>query len=104
MMPGEGVVAVMDTVNSTQMFGGLIYPRGAGWEGQMHDTYGTSALEDIRLSESIISFTKRYNGHRDVIEYSFKREGDVWSGCFTGEVVGEGPAVCIFTPVPGEML
>lgn len=106
MKPIEGAVAVIRRGMARSMFSGLIWQDDFLDEltGEMSDPFGSSALEDVTLTDSEFTFVKKYERRTDSIFYRFHPEGDFWVGKYTGERVGRGNANCILTPVSMQML
>lgn len=103
--PIEGAVAVFNEVTVRDMFAGVFgtnEPSDA-WSGQLADAFGMSTLSDVELTDTTLSFDKRYDGRDDTIHYEFHLDGNLWVGMYSGDYVGEGQANCIVTPIPERM-
>jgi hypothetical protein len=67
--------------------------------GEMNDSDGPSMIGKIFLNDDHFEFSQVYEDNDQEIRYSFRREGDVWSGEFSGGKHGSGYAKCILNPV-----
>lgn len=63
--------------------------------GTMNDCWGESTLTQFLLTETKLSFTKRYN-HRPEIFYDFvkSKEEGIWIGEWSGLDCGKGTSKC----------
>ena len=97
---GEGVVAMVHRGMCRDMFAGVIYADPElldDLSGTMQDAVGTSRLTNIFFDGKNLDYTKRYDGRRDDIEYTYRLEDGLWIGSFIGEHVGQGEATCMLT-------
>ena len=107
--PIEGTVAVVNQALVRDMFAGLIWkdePWGT-WTnglGSLDDAFGVSRLTCVEVTDSEFRFDKQYEDRSYNIHYEFHRDGDLWVGTYISEVVGEGAANCVLTPLPERML
>ncbi len=68
--------------------------------GRMNDHYGNSILTDIKITDSELSFTKKYDHREDLIYYKFRKQEDgTWKGAYKGKATGHGKSRCILTSV-----
>ena len=73
--------------------------------GMMADQYGESSITDFVMTETKMSYTKKYMQRRDMIYYEFtEKRGDVWYGKWHGSDVGEGTTKCIVNEVAETFL
>ena len=103
----DGAVAVVNRSMVRDMFAGLIGQEDDFSDkltGSLMDRFGPSDLTNIQLDGDKLSFDKTYQRRDDRIRYRFYRDGDLWIGRYSGELVGEGSANCILTEMPGRML
>lgn len=105
-VPVEGNIAVVKSGLIRATFAGVIYPDQnsalISFVGEMCDSVGISILTDVTVSETRVSYTKRYKNRREIgeIVYEFvHKEGPIFVGTYGGENVGNGIARCILTPV-----
>lgn len=89
------------------MFAGTIFPDPNSEGillGEMEDYFGLSTLV-VTLSETKLSFTKKYDARPEVLKYSFRRQGNLWVGNYERDegMNTKGEAWCILTPVPEKL-
>lgn len=102
-MPGEGVVAVVRRGIESHMFAGALWQEDnplQRWIGRTQDKFGVADLFGVNVGKSTLKFAKKYVERDDVIQYTFRRQGQLWIGEWSGDAVGEGTAQCILTEVP----
>ena len=64
-------------------------------EGKLSDVYGKSIIKGIlNLPEGKMEFVKKYKIREDIINYYFKKEGNLWMGEYAGEIASIGEAMC----------
>ncbi|HOW60245.1 MAG TPA: hypothetical protein P5548_03170 [Candidatus Moranbacteria bacterium] len=86
------------------MFAGMFFPGPKGnLIGGMSDHYGESTLDKVVLSKDKLSFTKKYEHRDDLIDYSFKRKGNLWVGKYSGIKTGDGSSNCMITKAPESL-
>ena len=69
------------------------------FSGNLMDYYGPSKIAgSLNLESGVMTFDKRYQGRGDVIDYSFKKEGDIWIGEFNYDGSFGGRASCELYP------
>lgn len=105
--PIDGLIATINEDLFQFMYAGLIWTdeRHAlgGLKGEMQDHFGRSRLSEIRVSDTVVSFTKKYERRDDEILYTFKiKDGNSWIGEYNGDAVGSGTSRCIITEVPNS--
>ena len=111
--PLIGVRATITSQLQFTMFHGLVgkEPMEENFSGMMNDRYGDAALTDFVLTDTEMSFTKKYLKRNDPIRYEFKEKKDgIWYGTWSGPAVGAGTAKCIvnetnelfFAPINAE--
>jgi len=61
--------------------------------GLLTDCFGNSVMEGA-MDDSLLVFGKRYVNRIDVINYTFRREGDLWVGEYVGDGVGSDESEC----------
>jgi hypothetical protein len=73
--------------------------------GNMTDPAGESELSDIKLTETELSFTKKYVHREDFIEYTFRKQPDgTWKGTYSGSACGTGQSHCVLAQVGDDFL
>jgi|GEM_PF-1695683 len=101
----EGAIPVIQQAMVRSHFAGAIWedPESGKLEGNLTDHYGDSTLFDIEISETELSFVKRYvqrpQSDFHAIHYKFEKHGTDWVGGYNGEATGDGMARCIITEV-----
>ncbi|MEM4271651.1 MAG: hypothetical protein QXD13_00995 [Candidatus Pacearchaeota archaeon] len=64
-------------------------------DGYLNDRWGQSKIEGILKNQlGDLTFRKMYIHRADIIFYSFKKEGNLWIGCYNGPETGVGEAQC----------
>ena len=90
------------------LFSGVIGPDNCGegiLVGRLVDPLGESIVDDVHLTETALTFNKKYDGRPDVVRYAFTKQADgTWVGTYDGEETGNGFARCILVPVSEEFL
>lgn len=71
--------------------------------GEMSDHFGKSKLFEIIVTDKVATFIKKYDCRNDLIKYCFKRDGNIWTGEYSGKATGKGGAKCIITEVPKDL-
>lgn len=106
----SGAIAVLRTQLCSSMFMGGFGPNSDDDPdellGSTTDRAGEAELTHIRLSDTSLSFLKRYVHRSDVIMYDYKKQPDgTWEGTYVGaKQVGMGRSRCILTPVSDDFL
>lgn len=99
----SGAIAVTREMTMRSMFAGVIATEHEGSDklvGRMNDHYGDSELMGVRIGDSKLSFTKKYDHRSDRIYYQFEKGADgTWAGTFVGNATGSGQARCVLTIV-----
>lgn len=94
--------------NGRFMFAGMIFPNPddeAELIGTMIDHYGESKIFKVNITDTEIYFIKKYDNRDDLVEYYFKRNGNIWVGWYSAvSKKGKGAAKCIFTEAPDSLL
>ena len=49
------------------------------YDGQLIDCYGPSNIAG-RMAENTLEFVKKYNGRKNLINYKFSKNNDIWIG------------------------
>ena len=86
------------------VYAGVIWtePSG-GLRGLVQDAFGEAELSHITISDTEISFTKKYFKRDYYIEYFFRiRNGNTWVGDYKGVATGNGISRCILTEIEDE--
>lgn len=72
-------------------------------DGFLTDIFGRSEVTDLTISETHLSFSKRYIEREHAIAYTFTKTSDgTWIGNWKSNIVGKGEARCITTPIPDD--
>ena len=99
--PETGAAAVRHRSLGQYMFAGAFWQEGLGLVGFIQDAFGSAAVSNISIAESVIAFRKIYGGRSDAINYRFaKRDGASWVGEYSGILTGNGITRCLLTEVP----
>ena len=106
----SGAIPVLRTALCSCMFMGGFGPSSDkdsdDLVGNTTDRAGEAELTHVKLSETELSFLKRYVHREDVIMYNFKKQPDgTWEGHYVGTLeIGMGKSRCVITPVPDDFL
>ena len=75
--------------------GEIVCQENGSFDGRLSDTWGESRIVGmINESAGEMDFRKKYNHRQDLIFYSFKKQGSLWLGSYTGVDTGPGGAQC----------
>lgn len=88
------------------MYSGVIFPNPEEPDkliGEMSDHFGESELLGVKITEEEVSFTKKYLQRPDYIKYTFRKEGELWVGEYTGSAVGRGDSKCVVIVAPDDL-
>lgn len=94
----EDEAKIVNPKGRRHMYLGVIFPsRSCETElvGKMFDHFGESRLFDIKITRTKMRFVKQYNLRDDTINYSFRREGKLWIGEYSGAHAGRGDTRCV---------
>ena len=110
--PGEGAAAMVGDSLRFGIFYGVAGPQSDSdtpqdgtYSGRMHDYVGYSAITNLKVTDTEVSFTKQYD-HRKPIAYTFTKKDPfgVWVGGYNGHDCGTGLAKCLITEVDENFL
>ncbi len=102
--PGIGEAVIMRHGNCYSLFSGVIAPLLNStpdkneYGGNLTDYFGESFLTDVKISTNKLSFKKTYKDSKNILKYSFKKEGDVWLGSYKGKNI-KGLAKCFLQKI-----
>ncbi|MDP3987115.1 MAG: hypothetical protein Q8P81_02710 [Nanoarchaeota archaeon] len=100
------VGVILQPFHENVIFGGTnLRHDGRRITGRLEDIYGESSIRgSLSLSQREMSFRKIYEGSEEIVEYQFKKIGDLWVGTYRWGGALQGESLCELISPRGNLI